>query len=353
MTVLENTLEAGVANGTAMTNANSDISGDPFAVVGSVLFSSAYKMHGALGANTESVAAAKNFGWTWTADGKLALRFYLQIHAAPTVTKAAAAISNSAGFIAGVNVRNDRRLNFAAGGSGINVGASFQVSNTILALDTWYRIEIVMSAGASISTGEMSVRLFPGDSATALESYTRTDLNLGTTGFTGVKFGQMDSSGNSSFQFDSIKAVTGGTTFPGPFTPATGTVYPIAEVANDGFTEFGAAGGRLAALSDSDSSTGIRSVDDPTNDWYVVQLAALTSGLFPQTTVDLSSPAGDGNIEAVIQIRQGPTTVIAERTVAQVTTYVDPYTFTMTNAEKAAITDYANLHVAVKFNKVV
>lgn len=149
---------------------------------------------GAPGLNTDgsydvgsaTAATTRYLGWTLGAHFTFAFRFYLKLIAAPGGTTNIHQLRNGASsFAVGHNVRGDRKI------AVVDAAGLSTTSVTQLTLGTWYRIE-GHGEVRTTTTGKLDWALYDGDSETPLETpISRTNMNLGTAGGIGHRFGKI------------------------------------------------------------------------------------------------------------------------------------------------------------------
>lgn len=222
MTLLTNNCEAGVASGTAVTTANSanGTGNSAFTAVspvtaGAIAYtSSAYRGSLAIAAVQATTANACTFEWsdpTPAASG--AVRCYLRLNSYPSATTQAP-----------INVRSAAnaslgRLNMTATGQlSITLGTANAVSGvtaSALALNTWYRVEVVWT-GFNTAASAMTLYVYEGDSTTLFcPAVTLTGQT--TTALAGVvRFGRNSAAGTNDFTFDNLALNVGSSALIGP-----------------------------------------------------------------------------------------------------------------------------------------
>jgi hypothetical protein len=217
--LLQNTAEGGVS-GQAVTAANSGgASGDAFSSVnGTWTYSGSQMAHGAL-----SVAPSANpstLVWALASVSQAAARFYLRLSNTPT----AAGIVQV--FYTGGSTTHAGRLVVTTGRQLTVQNSNNTAVSTLsqaLALDTWYRIEVQVTIGASATTGGYLVQLFQGDSTTALASYSNSSAaTVGTTAITSCAIGRVSGTGWVGGPFFDDLAVQDAATAIGPYRALTG-----------------------------------------------------------------------------------------------------------------------------------
>lgn len=115
-------------------------------------------------------------------------------------------------------------------------GVTNTISGVTLVTDTAYRIEVYGSLAGSPTTSNATytVKVFTGDSTTALGTYTTSSGNLGTVGFIRQSLGKHSPTGTMDSIFDDFRANLGSSAALGPvdltlsstlaLSPTSGTV---------------------------------------------------------------------------------------------------------------------------------
>lgn len=228
----------GVANGTAITTTNSATSGSGFAYISgttggtsALTFSTDTAAHGTTAAKLALVNNESKFmAWTLSNPTQLATRFYLRFPVRPTTFALLHGVLNVTDADPGAAVYlgsgGNLLLQAADGGATFN-----HVTTRALAVDTWYRVELL--ATQSSSRGRLQLALYLGDSTTPLETYdSGTTLNTGPDAFANVRFGRLTggTTANRTYYFDDLAVSEGATAYLGP---ASSDVAPHANAGPD------------------------------------------------------------------------------------------------------------------------
>lgn len=244
------TFETG-ANGATVTTARQEAS--PITcqwntIVGTPKYDNTHAAHGALSALIDGTTSC-NTQWTRAQAADMYGRLYLYAGSNPSSGVATV-------FVGGqvqIRINSSGQISFAS------TGVAGKVFTTPIQLNAWNRIEFhVLWDG---SNGTIDVKLFAGDSLTAIEEQSLTGLNTGSipasVSFGGVAGGGLSGWG-SNFWLDDLAANL--TTWPGPYaneTPAletlgyeaidtlTGTVVSSGTYQGEYFTPATPAGGWL------------------------------------------------------------------------------------------------------------
>lgn len=228
MTSKTNTAEGGT-NGVTATSANTGGgSGDALNVVlgtgTGAVFDSSDSAHGSLCYAVTGAASAKAelqmTGFTGTTFSQ---RFYVKLSALPSANGSTATIMQlfnvgSASICSWViNSSNQPVLQLS--------GSTVKTFTTItMNTSTWYRFEVQGTIGASTSTGVLNAQIYAGDSTSALDTFSTTTGNLGTTNLNFCSFGKESASSAfvATVRFDDIAMRDTTTTAWGvPATPPT------------------------------------------------------------------------------------------------------------------------------------
>lgn len=193
MTLLTNDAEGGAIGAVVPTNATG--SGDPLAKssgAGSSITTVAQAMHGTKGYKFSSASGESNFlQWSLTPADTAVLRGYFWFDAAPPGTTSGSdgiaqlrgAASSTAASVNVVCATPRFRILSASGAT---------LRNTVAELSPGvkYRYELSATKGATTTSGSLTFAYYIGDSATAVESFTLTNINTGTAQFTLARYGR-------------------------------------------------------------------------------------------------------------------------------------------------------------------
>lgn len=199
MALLTNTAEGGTNGTGATTGTTGGGSGDSFATsipgastASTCVFSTAQKAHGSLSyLFTTKPSDSSYLQWTMASPGaSLSIRFYLYQTTTPSTTSLICQIRNG-GQAAQIGLGSDLRLRVQNAVSGDLTNAAGADWDSI-SLNTWYRIELVVTKGTSGTDGRIQAKVFPLDSTTPVATMTldNTATNAGTADFTQVRFGR-------------------------------------------------------------------------------------------------------------------------------------------------------------------
>lgn len=236
MALMTNSCETGIASGTAVSNANNDDggAGDTFALspsgTSALVFSSVQKAHGSLShLFTVASGASVYEQWTVTAGGSVTARFYVYFTNTPSTSAPIFSARSSSAQRAAVLYGSDGVLKIIDGAS-----ANKTTGWSALSLNTWYRIEVVVTKGTTSSDGRIQVKYFTLDSTSAIGTYDTVSAghtaDTGTADFTQVRFGRpsgVTTSADMVFYMDDF-AAQDSASFLGPVgTNLAPTVTPV------------------------------------------------------------------------------------------------------------------------------
>lgn len=269
MTYRVNTFESGLADGTALTAANSGGSaGTAFGLVnngtGSTLvFSTTTPMSGTRCALlTPAASVACEVRWTdfnaatlvaswyhrWDTavdmDGHEFFRFYTGANRA----------------VSGVIKTTSGQINFNN-----SAAASVWASTNAVAANTWYRFEAYCKPGPTGTTdGEAEFAYYLGDSATPVQAMARvTNISASTGNITVLSFGKTNGTGAgvNPRRLDAVQANDGATTFIGPYVAGANVVPTVTAGATQTLTS-GTTASVMFTADDTDGT--IASFQTPT-----------------------------------------------------------------------------------------
>lgn len=216
MVLRRNTAE-GQSNATAVTALNSGGgSGNGFDQVAkssgaaTVVFSTDQAMHGTksykIGAmNGNSLTLL--YGGVGHASG--ALQVYIYMTALPTGPAAVAQVYVGGNYASGLTIATDGRLN-------VNGASGFLVASTSpVATNTWIRLDLLVTPGATTTNGQIQAAYYAGDSPTATWSYdSGTAVNARVGLVDSYRAGKLDSTGDfATFYIDDMAVDTGRASF--------------------------------------------------------------------------------------------------------------------------------------------
>lgn len=217
--IYQNTAEGQAAN-TALTAANSGGgSGDPFTSVtigsgAAIVYSTASTIHGAQSyAVTGTNNTATYVTWDGFNDTQIAVRCYYNPGATlPNAAMRFIDIRSSSTSLARLSITAANRL-FMQDYNGTNTKWT---ASAPLDVNTWYRLEIVISVSATTAT--MKCAYYVGDSTNAVQEYSTTTGNTGSAAIASVRFiSAQNAPWTTTSYFDDFVADSGiGTSYVGP-----------------------------------------------------------------------------------------------------------------------------------------
>jgi hypothetical protein len=209
----------GASSGTGITTANSDdnSAGDPLTLStgGTRAYSNTWTHTGSTSfkvTGTSGVAAL--LGWQTAAGSKSgSFRTYFCISANPGATTGIIQFrSLGAGNSGGVQLASNGKLTVYQKG-----GSTLFTATTALSTSTTYRIELTVTAGTASNNGVMSFAYYAGDSTTAVQTYTTSTADFGTTNLEWWRWGVLDTIAfTTDVWFDDVALMDGGTSLLGP-----------------------------------------------------------------------------------------------------------------------------------------
>lgn len=199
MAEFSNSAEGGT-NGSTVTISNSGgASGNAFDAAarsgtGTLTYSNASSAHGGLSIHVNSPLATDTSFVVWSTgnDANVAARFYLYLNALPSSSVNILTVRSASAQTAVIALNSTNRLQLQNSASGV-----VNTMTTSLSINTWYRVELQATVGATTSTGSLAYQYFALDDTTPLGSFSTTTTNTGSAPVTTVRFG--DSSGSSGF----------------------------------------------------------------------------------------------------------------------------------------------------------
>lgn len=205
MTVTKRNTAEGQANATPLTAANSGgASGDAFSSIGGAggtcTFSTAQFMHGSQ-SYLMSATSGNTFipAWTFPATPQLATQFFFRLLALPTNPVTLAQIRNATGNAAKITINAANKLQIQDA-----TGTSLTTFATILAINTWYRVEVEAQPGTTIANGTINAGYYLGDAAEGSPVDARyasgATVNAGITGLTTFQPGIAATAAAGTFQ---------------------------------------------------------------------------------------------------------------------------------------------------------
>jgi hypothetical protein len=241
----------GQPSGTALTAANSGGgSGDAFqAKTGSgvIAYSNAQAAHGTQSLLINETTLGANVTWSGLSGTDVASRAYVRWNTVPAAVQDIMFVESPSGTIL-VRVTSTGLLRVT------NIlGSTLTTFATAMTTGQWYRVEVRAVAGTTTTNGTIAFAYYVGDSLTPVETaYSATNVNAGTTAFTGGRYMKLTSSASHNAYWDDVAfndAAAGA--FIGPVAPTVKAGTAIGSVAWSGSaagakTTRGASTGSLA-----------------------------------------------------------------------------------------------------------
>jgi len=195
-----------------------------------IIFSNAQTAHGALSYRFQPTTGNENFVvWSRAATSAAAMRVYANFAALPASLEEFAQLTTTdSGTFAALcrfvlTPANKLRLLDAA-------DTILWTSTASIATNTWYRFEAFAQLGGTATTGTISAEFYALDSTTAIESFSTSTANLGTTNIGFLRVGKVASASawNSTFYIDDVAMQQQASGFIGPYTApsAPPSAYP-------------------------------------------------------------------------------------------------------------------------------
>ncbi|NKG21119.1 hypothetical protein [Paeniglutamicibacter terrestris] len=341
--VKENTFESGWTAGTTITNTASGNSGglagdylnSVFGSAGNTIQFGTTRMHGLQGCTmTLAGGNSTTLGWDDAAatNTTVAMRGYFRFTAFHTgnvfLMQARGAEGGGTGF--SVRLTSTGIIQAYQGTAGVVLG----LATKALLVNTWYRIEAKFS-----QSGVWGVRVYAGDS---YNPYFSELEGSGATsgmaaGFTFLRYGVEGTAVTLNAYLDDIAY---GTTWIGPV--ALEEAGPVSLLTQNTWTVSGSPS-FVDAVSDDFDTTYMES--PALTSTYVNMMVGMGQVGAGDISVSVRL-SGDALPTASVSLRQGATT-IASWIVNNVPASTTAYTFTLTSAQQALITNRADLRIVV------
>lgn len=222
-----------------------------------------------------------------------------------------------------------------------------------LSLPGVYWIDVAVDSGTTTTDGKIKfiVRDSAGNPAagmTAPVEWTATNAGAGiAAGF--FQYGKANASAETqAIVADDQRVVTGVYDFAQPATTVS-VQRPTSIPANAGaFARFGTATTDVAAISDTDEATGLRSPDNPANTTFIAAMGgALAAG---DVTVKVKAYKTGGAATGKIELLDSSNNIIAAGTNLTLSEAVGTYDLVLTTPQNAAITNRTGLRVRFTAN---
>ncbi len=185
-----------------------------------ITFNSSQAAHGALSYRILPTAGQESFFvWTRAATSSMAARFYIYFTGFPgsleefgQLTTTDAISFTSLARLAFTPTNNLRVIDSS--------GAALWTSSNPMVINTWYRFEIYAALGGTATTGTIQAAYYALDNTTAIDSFSTSSANLGTTNFAYLRIGKIGSSSswNTAMYIDDVAQKQQASGFIGPVT---------------------------------------------------------------------------------------------------------------------------------------
>lgn len=209
-------------NAVVATPENTSSTGNNFLMLfsnpGTVTFSNARASHGTLSYAIQAGSGSDSMvRWASFATQSMAARFYIYFTALPSASTEFLQLSTHEGGtfeFAGRIAFGTTGLMLVFDNSGL-----IWTSAAAVSINTWYRVELYCAIGPSSTTGTLQTAFYALDNLTAIDSFTTSTANTGTSQAIGVmRFGKVTSSAMTSvFYMDGLAARTQASGFIGPY----------------------------------------------------------------------------------------------------------------------------------------
>jgi hypothetical protein len=342
MTLLKQSFETATLATLSTTNPSGD---NPFNQINATGGTSAVdNTHASQGTQSVKITpvsgSANSFRWTSFSSTAFATSFYIWVDTLSSVETWICNVTAAGTRAAMLVISNSNKLRLVdTRGTATPVWTATNTFPT----GQWVRVEMYFTINATTAT--QSVAYYLADSTTAVDSFSSSTGQTGSTAVDTVIFGKADSGTYASaFWFDGIQAQTAASALIGPYpVAAASTVRPTTDISNaGGWSIVGGSGSMALALADESDSTYVQSPDNPTGGTETVKFALLNPGLVT-VKVRHSATASSPVITRTYELMQGAT-IISTRSVTLPTTITD-YSWTTTSAEAANITDRSDLRL--------
>lgn len=215
MATYNNNCEGTTAGTTVATGQTG--SGDAFTLVdsatgtGTIVYSTAQAAHGGQSiALTGISGASRHAGWNGDTVSSAAVRVYIYLNALPAATCDFLSIRR-------VGASGTGKLQVSATGALIlanAAGAAVKTFATVLDLNKWYRVEIQTTKGTTTSDGYLAAQYYLGDSTLAIDRFSTSATNTGTTDYIGPRIGKITTTTATWDGYFDDYSWNGGTTTP-------------------------------------------------------------------------------------------------------------------------------------------
>jgi hypothetical protein len=262
---------------------------------GTIVASTTQAAHGTRSLAITAASGTPSYvGWSPTATGSAAARFYVYLTVLPG-SEAEWQARSASGQVVTVGFNS-------AGHMVLQNAAATTVWTAISAfpLNTWIRVEAAVVVGTTTGNGTLKAAYYVGDGTTATDSFTGTaNQNTGTANINEVRWGKQTGTYTTTFYLDDIGLVTGSsafmgpvsTTAPNPPTAITATAGILSATVNGTTPTFdgGSAITTYTATSSPGGLTGTRT----SSSMGAITVSGLTAGTAYTFTVKATNANGD------------------------------------------------------------
>ena len=344
----QNTLETGLANGTAMTAGPGGNTGgaagtyfpNVFASSNAAMqYSSALAYGGTLSANAHLAGGTgATFGWRPSGSpAELYFRCYVRFSAFHSGTVFVVDARDNATTASGFSMRLSSTGLFSVYKRSATSATLATVADAI-ATDTWYRLE-----GRVTVNGTYELRIYPGESLVLYTpAISGTGVGTALTFYDYLNFGVQPTSGTATLDayFDNVAYSTVGWIGPAAASPAR----PLTTVADGSFTCTGKPNLHEATSDASDATYARSPLLSGTPSVASVRLSEL-GAVNIKFQAKLRATTSPG-VNVTVTLYEGAS-LIASRTVTDLPATATQYQWALTSGEEAAINNRDDLRIEV------
>lgn len=230
MAQTQNTFEGGTNGATITTSNSGGASGTAWDFIeilaGATATYTTTASNGSRAASFTGNGAHAYLQWYITSTTKMSLRAYVRLPALPSAEFQAITPRSTTDYIGSVNFTTAGKIKLTSAAPGT---PTLFTATTALSVNTWYRVEVSWEVGTTTANGKVQFKYFLGDGTTAIESFTSTTANLGTSPIVDLRLGKINNTGNTPIMIDSVTYDPATVALLGPHTGIT-----IAPTANAG-----------------------------------------------------------------------------------------------------------------------
>jgi hypothetical protein len=196
MTTISNTFEGGTAGARVTTAASGGVSGTAtsgssgFATTdtNTCTFDNARAAHGTVSMKMVFSTTALAFQlWNFASTIRTVARFYVYLPSLPATTQFnLATFRNATGTMMTAAISTTGRLMIIDSTGTVITGSA---ATAVFPTAQWVRVELAVTKGTTTTNGVAEWRYYLGDSSTAVQTYSSTAVNTGTTDVAGIRLG--------------------------------------------------------------------------------------------------------------------------------------------------------------------